>query len=392
MTEAAFWPARVPMITAKPQAAPAPTAICARTLASLCWAALAFGFSGSFAIHAAALTMPLGDQTSIALGLSTAWQAAGIIVGAPLAVWLLHHIGSRQLALAACIAAATALAVLPMTPGSLAKAVERLVLGIGLGLGVTVRKYTLTPRPTQNRRSLVIALYATCFSGGAALGPAVIFCLGTGAASYLLGVSALGLAATALCLGDLRARAERPEAPVAVLHVVRRAPFAAAALIYGLSSSGLLDFMGAFALQCGYPAEDASLVALSGLLAVLILQIPIGSLGDYVTPSKLLPVCALLTLAILVAVINVAGDLRALCACVFLLGGLCDAFYTVGLAALANRVPKAQLAAATGCFVGFCGADEIAGPLAAGVGLDMAGAGALILPFAVLMSAYGGVM
>jgi hypothetical protein len=94
----------------------------------------------------------------------------------------------------------------------------------------------------------------------------------------------------------------------------------------------------------------------------------------------------------LVAVINVAGDLRALCACVFLLGGLCDAFYTVGLAALANRVPKAQLAAATGCFVGFCGAGEIAGPLVAGVGLDMAGAGALILPFAVLMSAYGGVM
>ena len=246
MMEAAFWPARVPTITAKPQAAPAPTAICARTLASLCWAALAFGFSGSFAIHAAALTMLWGTRPALRLGCALLGRRPESSFGAPLAVWLLHHIGSRQLALAACIAAATALAVLPMTPGSLAKAVERLVLWIGLGLGVTVTEYILTARTTQNRRSLVIALYATCFSGGAALGPAVTFCLGTGAASYLLGVSALGLAATALCLGDLRARAERPEAPVAVLHVVRRAPFAAAAaLIYGLSSSGLLDFMGA---------------------------------------------------------------------------------------------------------------------------------------------------
>ena len=246
MMEAAFWPARVPNDHRETSSRPSADGDLCPHARKLVLGGAGLRLLGQLRDPRCGPDDALGDQTSIALGLCTAWQAAGIIVGAPLAVWLLHHIGSRQLALAACIAAATALAVLPMTPGSLAKAVERLVLWIGLGLGVTVTEYILTARTTQNRRSLVIALYATCFSGGAALGPAVTFCLGTGAASYLLGVSALGLAATALCLGDLRARAERPEAPVAVLHVVRRAPFAAAAaLIYGLSSSGLLDFMGA---------------------------------------------------------------------------------------------------------------------------------------------------
>lgn len=390
MTETVFRANEAAYELARP-ASSAPAAIGVHTMASLCWAALAFGFAGSFSIHAMALAMP-ADQTGLALGLSAALQAVGVIVGAPLAVWFLQRTGSRQLALTACLLAAAALAMLSLMPGGWLIAAVRLVLGIGLGLGVTVTEYVLTARAAPGRRSLVIALYATCCSIGAALGPAAIYCIGASPEAYALGVAALGSAAVALCRSHLRARIEKTQA-MATLDVVRQVPFATvAALIYGLLSSGLLDLIGVFAVRHGHSAADGSLVALAGLLGVLLLQVPVGHLSDRLTPARLLPLCALLTLGVLAAFVNVASVFWALCASAFVLGGLCDAFYTVGLAALAERVPRTHLAAANACFVSFCGTGEIVGPLVAGAGMDIGGVNALLIPFALLMAAYYAIM
>lgn len=356
-----------------------------RAFLAICAAASAFGFSGSLAIHIAALTTSSGQPT-LGLGVSTAAQAAGIVAGAAFTSRMSRMMGSRQIALLACAFVGTALVVLATPTSALLGAAVRLSLGFGLGLGVTVTEYILTARAVAGRRSMAISLYAVCFSGGAALGPASVYVLGTGLCPYALGAVAVCVAAASLYFADLRTRVERDK-PSSVVEVMRQFPAAmASALFYGLLSSGVLDFMSVFATGRGLGIEDAALIAFAGLLGVLTLQMPIGFLGDFFTPSKLLPFCAILAVLVILALTCFATAFWVLCVAAFLLGGVCDAFYTLGLADMAERASKQQIAGANGCFVAFCGIGEIVGPLMASIVSDAAGSNALMLPFAAALA------
>ena len=365
------------------------SALTFRTMALLCTLAFATSFAGSLVIHASAIAAHARGVAPMLIGLGTAAQALGIVVAAPIAVLLLRRLGSAQVVVGALCVAASALALaLASTASDIAQeSAARFVFALGTGSAVTVSEYVLTARAPAGRRSLLIAVYATCFAGGAAVGPIAVSWVDGSAP--ILAIAGLVLAAfLVLFWGDFRSRVEdRSSAGLGT--VFRLAPVAfTAALVYGFLDSGFLGSVASLALGYGYSGSDAAQIASAGLFGVLLLQIPLGFVADRVTPKRFLPACALITVLLLLILPSCAGTKLGLCVSLFILGGMIDVFYTVGLAALSSEVPSRHLAAANGGVVALCGAGEIFGPVAAGSGLELGGTPALVFIFATAMAAY----
>jgi predicted MFS family arabinose efflux permease len=128
-----------------------------------------------------------------------------------------------------------------------------------------------------------------------------------------------------------------------------------------------------------------SFAAFAGIVAF---QIPAGLLCLRIAPLPLLR-CTVLALIVCVMAIAAVADLAGpRGVAVFVLGGLIDLVYTVGLITLANSVARDRLAIANACFVSFCGLGEVAGPAVTGPALAAFGLGGAIGVVLLLLAAY----
>lgn len=348
------------------------------------------GFGGSYAIQFLNLGLQQRGVTSAAIGLSTAAQAFGIVAAACFAVPLLNRFGSARLLATGSLVAAAGLAAAMLAEGVAAVTLARFVCALGLGTIVTNAEYVVVARARVERRATAIAVYATLFATGTALAPAIVALVGRdGVPPQLLGPAALLAAALLVPLAEVRGRIDASPTPVARLATLRIAPLAfVAALVFGALDNGLLSLIAVFAIESGHSSIDASALAATGFLGVVLFQIPAGYCADRFSPQRMLILSSAIAFACLVGVLAAAGARIMLFPLMLLLGAACDGFYTLGLAAVSRAVPGRQLAAANACFVALCGIGEVLGPLLAGGGTSIAGPGGFIGAFALLLLAY----
>lgn len=348
------------------------------------------GFGGSYAIQFLNLGLQQRGVASAAIGVSTAAQALGIVVAACFAVPLLNRLGSARLLAAGGIVAAAGLAAATLAEGVVGVTLARFVSALGLGTLVTNAEYIVVARARAERRATAIAVYATLFATGTALAPATIALVGRdGALPQLLGPAGLLVAALLVRAAEVRGRIDASPAPAARLSTLRIAPLAfVAALVFGALDNGLLSLIAVFAIETGHSSVDASALAATGFLGVILFQIPAGYCADRFSPQRMLMLCAALAFVCIVAMLAAPTARIVLFPSMLLLGAACDGFYTLGLAAVGRAMPGRQLAAGNACFVALCGAGEVVGPLLAGGGTSVAGPGGFIGAFALLLLAY----
>ena len=357
-----------------------------REFPALLGAILLVGVAGNLSIHLLGIALQQRGTSAVLIGLSTALQALGIVLAACCTPWLLRRVGTARLALWGCTMAGLAFLACGAVEDVAAVTALRVAFAVGHGVVFTVAEYVLLARTAARRRSTAIAAYATAFAIGAALAPAVVGLLGPDhPANYLVGAGCLLGAAALVGAVRMRGRVE-PIAPASFGAIARAAPLALlAALMFGLLDNGLLSFLSLFALETGASVPDASWLAAAAFFGIVVLQLPLGWLGDRFDPGAVLLTCAVLALAVLVALPQVVGVRPALFVMAFLLGGLCDAFYVLGLAMLGRQVAPARLATANACFIACCGLGEVAGPLVAGGALGWS-PGAFLWVFVVLIA------
>jgi len=151
----------------------------------------------------------------------------------------------------------------------------------------------------------------------------------------------------------------------------------------------MITFFPLFGMHLGLSQEYA--LSLMTVIAVggMILILPLGWLADHVNRIGMLTACIGLTilgLAVMPAVVQSSAVVTV--AVLFTWGGVEGMIYSLGVTLIGQRFKGAELAAASTAFTTCWGIGTIAGPLLAGIGLDVFGAGTLTWIAAAFFTVY----
>jgi hypothetical protein len=94
---------------------------------------------------------------------------------------------------------------------------------------------------------------------------------------------------------------------------------------------------------------------------------------------------SILLLALLPKAMHTQADAMSVS---FLLGGLLEGFYTVGLICIARQCRTIGISSANGCFISFCGFGEFVGPLTTGTGIQFLGSEGFVVVLTALLACY----
>jgi MFS family permease len=342
-------------------------------LAAVFSASFGVGLIFGFQPPLMALVLERGGASSFEIGAVTSISTVAVMVCGPFYPRAIARLGLRRSVILGIAVSTAMLLVMPFLPGFGGWLLLRFVTGCALGLEWIASEIWLNRLSTDQSRGTVMGAYATVFAAGVMAGPLLLQLTGT-AGWRPFGAGALCLALTALPLFAARSGSDSDAAPrdrLPWLKVVRAAPTVMiAALIAGLVESAYVSLLPVFALLRGLD-EQRSLVLVTVFLAGnVLLQLPIGRLGDRLGRQRVLALCAgvcVIGPIVLSAVLGVPWLAWPL---LLLWGGTMYGFYTQGIALLGESYPREELADANTVFVVVYCAGGIVGPTLGGLAMD----------------------
>ena len=320
-----------------------------------------------------ALVLERGGASSFEIGAVTSVSTLAVILCGPFYPRAIAHLGLRAAIILGVGISTAMMLVMPWLPGFEGWLVLRFVTGCALGLEWIASEIWLNRLSTDQSRGTVMGAYATVFAAGVTAGPLLLQITGT-SGSRPFATGALCLALTALPLFAARDHTAADSAPrgrLQWLQIARAAPIVmVAALIAGLVESAYVSLLPVFALLRGLD-ERSSLVLVTVFLAGnVILQLPIGRLGDRLGRLRVLALCAAVCMVGPILLSAVLGIAYLSWPLLLLWGGTMYGFYTQGIALLGESYPHAELADANTVFVVVYCAGGIVGPSLGGLAMD----------------------
>jgi MFS family permease len=329
-----------------------------------------------------ALVLERGGASSFEIGAVTSISTVAVMLCGPLYPGTIRHLGLRRAIILGITASTAVLIVMPLLPGFQGWLLLRFVTGCALGLEWIASEIWLNRLSTDRTRGTVMGTYATVFAAGVMAGPLLLQLTGT-IGWRPFGVGALGLALTALPLlaaRDTSARDDGSGRKLQWLRIARAAPIVMlAALIAGLVESAYVSLLPVFALLRGLDEHSALLLVTVFLAGNVILQLPIGRVGDRLGRPRVLALCAGVCVIGPILLSAVMGGSWLVWPLLLLWGGTMYGFYTQGLALLGESYPPAELADANTAFVVVYCAGGIVGPSLGGFAMDVWPANGLLV-------------
>ena len=320
-----------------------------------------------------ALVLERGGASSFEIGAVTSISTLAVMLCAPLYPGAIRRLGLRRSVILGIGVSTVVFFVMPWLPGVQGWLALRFLTGCVLGLEWIASEIWLNRLSTDQTRGTVMGTYATVFAAGVMAGPLLLQLTGT-SGWRPFGVGALCLALTALPLLSAR----NPPAGDAGtsdrlqwLRIVRAAPTVmVAALIAGLVESAYVSLLPVFALLRGLDEHSALLLVTVFLAGNVLLQLPIGRLGDRLGRQRMLALCAAVCVIGPMLFSAVMGVPWLAWPLLLLWGGTMYGFYTQGIALLGESYPHADLADANTVFVVVYCAGGIVGPSLGGLAMD----------------------
>lgn len=363
-----------------------------RQIASLTAAISAITMVGvglSLSIPLLALEMAQRGISNKWMGINTAVAGIATVVAAPFIPALVRHVGTRTLLLLSIAVAALALPGFKAT-GFVWWFPLRFAFGAALCALFVVSEFWINAAAPHHRRGLVMGIYATALSIGAATGPAILGYLGSaGWAPYLAGSALLALGAIPVLLAGNAAPRIDHGGGRSILHFLRLSPVALlAALVFGAIETSILNFMPLYGMRLGMSEISATLLLTTAVAGNIAFQIPLGLISDRMDRRTLLALCAALGALGSLVLPFMPVDQVGFFVVVFLATGVVGSLYTVGLAYLGASFHGADLAAANAAFVMCYSIGLIIGPPAAGLAMDVYNPYGFAFAIAVMLGAY----
>lgn len=362
-----------------------------RAIIAIVIAAAVFGVTYGLSSPLIALELHRLGYSDFIIGLNSAMQALGVLTVAGVLPGVTRRFGLRRTLVLALLLVTSILLLFPLAAWIWLWFPLRLLLGIGAeGVMVTTESWISHVSDDSNRTTRM-AVYTGAVSLGLAFGPLLLGQLGTGGAlPFVVGAGFAALAGL-LLLCDRRPAPHFPRVTLdgGMAAVVRQAPvaMAATALTAALETSGL-TFLPMYAVRKGWSEQDGTSLVATLLIGAIVLQLPIGWLGDRCDRRKLVLLCSALAAGGALLWPWVIGIGWLAYAVLFFWGGVFVGIYTLMVSLVGSRYDGAQLVQVYAVLSVAFGIGALIGPLLAGAAMSLASDG-LPLFAAVACAVFG---
>jgi len=332
-------------------------------------------FGLTYSLSAALIALDLAERgvTEWLIGVNAAMHAMGVLIIAPVLPRLVGRMGSRALVVGALVLAAVVLVLFPAMPAIWLWFPLRLVLGVASEALFVLSETWINHLSTEATRARTMATYTAALSLGFAAGPLILSFVGSeDATPYWVGAG-LALAAIPL-VASPRVVAPIFEQPATSnpLVYLRLAPIALAATVLNaaLETAGL-SFLALYAMSAGWTEQGGTQLITAMMVGAIVLQLPIGWLGDKVDRRRL--VIALSFVAVAGALVwpLVLHQPVLAYATVFVWGGVFVGIYTIMLTLVGSRFKGSELVGIYAVMGLMFGAGALVGPALAGIAMDL---------------------
>lgn len=334
--------------------------------------AMVFGLTYSLTAPLIAFDLAARGLGETVIGANAAMHAVGVLVTALILPRMVALLGPRRLILLSIAVSAVALAAFPIMPAIWLWFVLRLFLGMAAEALFVTSETWINALSTENTRARSMAAYTAAMSVGLALGPLILSLVGTeGALPYLLGAAAALVAA--LFVASPRVIAPHFDEPTISnpVRFVRLAPLAlSATMLNAAIETAGLSFLALYAVGLGWAEEHATRLMSVMMVGAILLQLPIGWLGDTMDRRRLVILLAAIS-AVGAAIWPLAlGNAVATYALLFIWGGAFVGIYTIMITLVGSRFKGGDLVGIYAVSGLFWGLGALVGPLGAGFAMQ----------------------
>lgn len=314
------------------------------------------------------------------IGLNTMVQAVAVVAIAPWAPALMLRFAPARLMQCSAALLAGLFLLAGWFPNVWFWFPLRLSIGACTALLWIASEALINALASDQWRGRVIGLYSSAGAAGFALGPALLVLTGSeGMAPFQATACMVLLSALPLFLVEAQRGEAGDSGGPGLLTVLKLAPVIMLAnVVYAASVESMITFFPLFGLHLGLSLDFALGLMTITSIGGMILILPLGWLADHVDRMAMLTVITGLTIAgLLLMPVMVQAPVAVATTFVFVLGGIEGMIYALGVTLIGQQFRGAALAAASTAFTTCWGVGTILGPLLAGLGMDLFGAGAL---------------
>lgn len=247
-------------------------------------------------------------------------------------------------------------------------------------------------------RGRIMALHATTIAAGFTVGPVILAVVGTEGRLPFYVFATILMAAMAPLLYIQRwfpKIADSGKARLSGIFLIAPTVFAAA-FVAGALDTTVFSLMPIWGLRVGLEEAQAVIVLSVFISGNLLLQVPIGWLGDRIGRRPVMILCSSVATLGALLTSQLTEHWYPMLAVMFIWGGMGWALYSLALAMMGERFNGGALAAANAAFIVAFEVANITAPPAAGYIMDATGPnglmgfmGAITLLFTVLVAARG---
>lgn len=364
-----------------------------RQLAALVATASLASVTISLSVPLLSLVLHAQGIYSFAIGLNSAASALGSLAILPFADGIARKFGTLRSMRAALAVAALVLLLFPLAVDLFLWALWRVVLGAVGSLLFVLSEAGINALAPPNRRGRVLALYATAFSLGYALGPLLLALTGSeGPLPFLLAsaflLSALVPLRWATGVEDALVRESEPDLGVDRAALLRRGSLAfAGVFVYAALEAGFFALFPVYVVATGASERSAGLLLSLWIAGNLVAQLPLGWLADHLGARRTLGLCAAFSCAALLFLDPAARSGWLLWPLLVAGGGTMGALYTLSLMVLGERFARGELVRANAGFVASFQFGMLLGPVVVGASMQAFGAESFAFSLALLCGA-----
>lgn len=336
-------------------------------------AAMIFGLT--YSLSAALIALDLAERgfSDGFIGANAAMHAVGVLVMAFILPRIVSRVGMRRLVIVALAVAAVVLLLFPAAPSIWLWFPLRIVLGAASETLFVMSETWLNGLSTDDTRARTMAAYTAALSVGFALGPFILSLVGAdGVVAYAIGAAFAVIAAVCVATPGITQPVFDQAGHGNPLRFIALAPIAmAATVLHAAVESAGLSFLALYAQKLGWAETDATQLMSCMMVGAIILQLPIGWLGDKLDRKRLI-----VTLAALAVFGALAWPWALLSPwttypLLFVWGGAFVGIYTIMLTIVGSRFSGSQLVGIYAAMGLMWGAGALVGPVLAGAAMQV---------------------
>ncbi|WP_245559670.1 MFS transporter [Amorphus coralli] len=344
-----------------------------RDQAAITFTAAIFGLTYGLSAPLIALQMDAAGWSEFMIGANAAMHALGVLLVAPFLPTLVSRFGTARSALAALAGGGLTLFLFPFAPALWLWFPLRLALGIVSETLFVTTETWINQISSEATRARSIAFYVASLSLGFALGPAIIAIIGSEGPLPFLAGAALSLVALAVFVGMAPRRIVLDYHPMmSPLRALRLAPVAifATMLNAALETAGL-TLLPLYAMDAGWSQTHATLLITILMVGAIVLQLPIGWLGDRMDRRRLALGLAAFSAAGAAVWPFALADPWIAYPLLFVWGGAFAGIYTIMVTVIGSRFQGAEQVSLYAILSVVWGFGALLGPLMGGTAMHL---------------------